>query len=215
MGTDVEIRLVDMGMVERIRPAIEDFVTNGDPSRVKALVTEASKHVLHDGSSEATVAAYLADASFRVLNGNLPQNLTDERSGRILSERADVRGYLAQRSINRFLVFELCTRMPDGSGALSIGRGGAGDFLRARSKWLDDVLSLSNEFLWEAEVMGPSLGYDAWLLTAEESNQLLQAIQACGKPMDGEHVRRDYDQLLGLFETASHASDRRILVTMF
>jgi len=217
MGVDVEIRLLDTRLLEEVKSAIEAFVKDGDPAAVTSLVAMASQTLSQaDNSGESAIAGYLAEASVRLLNGEIPTSVFDERTGERLGERSNIVGYQAQRSINRYLVFFLCTQPFDGSrNAIVLSRGDLAEYVRSRSQWLDEMLSMSNELLWAAECMQPGLGSDAWLLNAEESSQVLEAISRVEPPKGTGRTLIQYNALRRMFEVATQTRNRRILLTMF
>lgn len=218
MGTDVEVRLVDSRLLGDVRKAVTAFVMNGDVSSVRPLVLAAASpnsNVVQE-QGQAQVVQYLSEASFDLLNGKIPTKVLNERTGETLVDRDQIVRYQTERSINRLLVLFACADPSEGvRGVITLSRGDLAEYVRSRSKWLDEMLSMSNELLWDAEQLQPSIGGDAWLLTTEESTRVLAAIKDVKPPVEAGALREQYMALRQLFEIAAQSADRRVLVTVF
>ena len=217
MGVDIEIRLLDTRLLAEVQSAVGAFVKDADPSAARSLVIRASDTLRRDDESGQTaIAHYLAAASLRLLNGDIPTVVADEHTGKTLTARTNIVEYQAERSINRYLVLFLCAQHFGGTPTVfALSRGDLAEYVRSRSKWLDEMLSMSNELLWEAEPMQPPLGSDAWLLTAEESGHVLQAIRNVEPPSESGNLLAQYTELRHTFEIAAHSLNQRVLITMF
>jgi hypothetical protein len=73
------------------------------------------------------------------------------------------------------------------------------------------MISLSNEFLWEAPHLKPAIGGDAKLLTKDEAGTLLNAFQKIPPPTDSA-LQTQYQTLKHLLETAVRDSRYRVLI---
>lgn len=217
MGADVEVRLVDSRLLGDVRKAVTAFVMNGDVSSVRPLVVAASspESSVAQEPGHAQVMRYLSEASLDLLDGKIPTEVLNERTGETLMDRHQIVQYRTERSINRLLVLFTCAEpLEGGRTVITLSRGDLAEYMRSRSKWLDEMLSMSNELLWDAEPLRPSIGADAWLLTMEESGRVLTAIKSVKPPTEPSALLAQYMALERLFEIAAQTADRRVLVTV-
>jgi hypothetical protein len=215
MSVDIKLFLVDDSILnERVIPAVADFVNSGNAEGATALFREtvSNKNFKAALKSDRVIAEYLARESAALLEGQLRSEMLDDTTGEILKEPKGIRRRQAEQTLNRFLVLYACTRTPNGAtSGISLNRGSLADYVRANSKWMDETLSLSNAFLWEAPDLKPMIGGDAKLLTESEASTLLNAFREVAPPVN-EDLKSQYNTLKALLETAAHEPRYRILI---
>ena len=213
MSTDLYISLVDDSIIrEKILPAVNQFIEHEDSDSAAKLVNDAvGRKNLSRMLSGEEVFAYYVEECGRTLSGQYERRVMDETSGEILLDERSLRAYKSARTVSRFLVFYLATIEMQDKLQVRLSRDALAFHLRSRSPWLDQVFSLSNEVLWEAEPFNPAIGTDAWLLTAAQSKAILDAVRAVGVPANSA-ARTEYSFLIQILEQAIENRNYRILV---
>ena len=219
MGVDTTVVLIDATALEqRVIPALSDFLDRDDPSAVKLLVQEtlASEQFQHALTNDKVIAEYFAKGSQDLIDGRIPNKIRDfSQADHWIVDRREIKQRLAQETLNRFLVLIFAAgpwepRQP----RVNFNRGAFADYIRARSPWMDEMLALSNEFLWDAQHLEPGFGGDEWLLTTGEAEKLLKAVREVPRPTSDAALIDQYDTLIKMLETAVREPRYRILIEM-
>lgn len=215
MSLETEIYLIDIAAIEsKVVPAIDSFLNHGDPAASdllfrEALSSDSFQALLRAGSASAH---YFAREGRHLLDGRIPTEAMDDRTGEITTDPETIRRLQTEIVLARVLVLHWSARYPPGvPSGITLNRGALADYIRTRSKWIDDTLSLSNEFLWEASDLKPSIGGQAKLLTQGEANILLDALRKVPAPPESG-LRYQYDNLILLAKTAAGDPRYRILI---
>lgn len=214
MSVETKLYLIDENIrTQRVIPAVSHFFNDHDATEAQLLFREA----LSSQSFEAALdnnrlnAEYLEKQTAELLEGHLPKLMMDDTVGRNTQDAETIRRLQTEKTLNRFLVLYSCTRSIAGSRGITVSRGAFADYLRAKSKWIDEMISLSNEFLWNASDLTPRIGGDAKLLSVNEANDLLNAFRAVPPPEEQE-LRTQYETMKELLQTAAHDPRYRILI---
>lgn len=215
MSVETEIYLIDVAALEsKVVPAIDDFLKHGDATGAdrlfgETLSGEPFQSLLRTGSVSAT---YFERQGRSLLDGEIPKEAMDDTTGEIITKPEIIRQRQTETVLSRFLVLYWCARYPHGIPAgITLNRGALADYVRTRSGWIDEMLSLSNEFLWEAPDLKPPIGGQAKLLTRGEAGILLDALLKVPAPMESG-LRSQYENLVLLLKTAAGDQRYRILI---
>lgn len=215
MSVDTELYLIDAIELEgQVMPAIAEFRDRADPATADRLLLgtlsgESFQALL---TTNPVLARYFAQESRDLLSGNLPSEMFDETTGEVTANPEVIKQRITENVLTRFLVLFSCARYPTGQPTgITMNRGALGDYLRNRSGWIDDMLSLSNEFLWEAPDLKPSIGVQAKLLTRDQARILLDAVGKISAPEEPV-LRSHYKSLEVSLRTAVEDERYRILL---
>jgi hypothetical protein len=213
MSVDTYLYLVDNSLLEeRVAPAVASFLKNHDASAAESLLQEATSKT---GVPE-NLREYYRSESEKLLRGNLPDEILDETTGDVLTDPERIKEYRAERTLNRFLVLQLCVSS-DGKyqTTFQFNRGPFAEYLRSHSHWLDETFSLSNDVLWTAQRLQLPIGGDAWILSSSQTVSVLEAVKKVPLRHD-RGLRKEQQDLLSALQAAANQDSRyRVLVTMF
>ncbi|MBZ5492451.1 MAG: hypothetical protein LAO76_16100 [Acidobacteriia bacterium] len=219
MSSDTELFLIDESVLSgRVIPAISDFLVHGDSTAAKQLVREAisSQQFQTTLRSPATgdrmTAEYLANGSKELLEGQFPKEMLDD-TGEIIRDREAIRRRQTETILNPFLVLFICSWSRNGRQIrIALSHGQLTDYLRSKSRWMDDMLGSSNELLWNAPEMPFSIGGEAKLLTKEEARILLGKLRTVPPPLHGSELIEEYEALRQLLQIAARNPRFRVLI---
>lgn len=215
MSVETQLYLIDATRLEdQVVPAITDFLNDGNPARAEKLLQEAltSESFQALTKSNPVLADYFAQGSRDLLNGKLPEELVDDTTGQATRDFKRIRQRETEVVLTHFLVLYWCARYPRGTSAgITLNRGALANYIRSQSRWVDEMLSLSNNFLWDAQDLTPRVGTDAKLLTPDQSGILLAELMKVPPPRD-LHLNSQYEELKRLLEAAVRNQHLRILI---
>jgi hypothetical protein len=157
------------------------------------------------------LAEYFAQGSKELLDGRLPEEFLDD-TGETITDPVDIRRLITERVLTRFFVLFFCSRPAgEGTGGINLNRGALSNYIRGRSKWIEETLSFSNAFLWDAPKLRPSIGGEANLLTKNDAVALLGAVQDVPVPPEAP-LKTQYLNLLHLLKIAAREPRYRLLI---
>jgi hypothetical protein len=214
MSVETELYLIDEFGLVRVMPAISDFLDRGETVTADKILREtlAGEPFQALQRTNPVLADYFAHGSRDLLDGKLPEQAMDDTTGEITRNPEVIRRRRTEVVLARFLVLFWCARhsheIPVG---ITLNRGALADYIRGRSKWIDEMISLSNEFLWRAPDLKPPIGGDAKLLTQDQAATLLNALLEITAPTDSG-LRSQYESLKLLLKTAVDNQRYRILI---
>jgi hypothetical protein len=215
MSVETQLYLVDsIALKNRVSPAIADFRHNNRFDAASKLLadTMSGDHFQALLKTDPVLADYYAQGSRDLLSGKLPHTELDDRTGEVSHDQEFIRRRRTETVLTRLFVLFWCTRYSESfPDAITLSRGPLADYIRSQSKWIDETLSLSNEFLWDAPDLEPPIGTDAKLLTQDQSAILLDALRRIPAPADPT-LRSEYDHLEALLQTAVDSDRYRILI---
>jgi len=219
MSSDTELFLIDESVLSgRVIPAISDFLVRGDSTAAKQLLREAISSQQFQTTLRSTVtgdrmtAEYLANGSKELLEGKFPKEVLDD-TGEMIRDREAIRRRQTETILNPFLVLFICSWSRNGRQTrIALSHGQLTDYLRSKSRWMDEMLGSSNELLWNAAQMPLSIGGEAKLLTKEESTTLLDKLREVPPPLHGAKLIEEYEALKQLLHIAAQDSRFRILI---
>jgi hypothetical protein len=219
MSVDTELFLIDDAVLkDRVIPAVNDFLDRGDSSAANKLLHEtvSGRQFQTALKIDRVVAEYLFKDSRDLLEGQQPKEIMDFRNtGTMIKNPEAIRRYRAEGALNRFFVFVSCAApLDDTHVRVILSRGILADYVRSRSKWMDEMLSLSNEFLWDAQRLQPQIASDAWLLSRDEAATLLKAVQGIPPPSSPEDLVDQFNALIQILEIAVRQPRYRLLIQM-
>lgn len=214
MSVETKLYLIDENIrTQRVIPAVSHFLDDHDATDANLLFREIlSSQGFQSALDRNRVSAeYLEKQTAELLTEHLPNVIMDDTVGRDTRDAEIIKRRQAERTLNRFLVLYSCIPSIAASQGITLNRGTFADYIRAKSKWIDDAISLSNKFLWEASDLEPRIGGDAKLLSGNEANILLNAFHAVPPPEE-QDLRTQYEIMKELLETAAHDPRYRILI---
>jgi hypothetical protein len=219
MSADTELFLIDQSvLIGRVIPAISDFLDRGDSTAAKQLVSEAISSQQYQTTLRSTVtgdrmtAEYLANGSKELLEGRFPKQVLDD-TGEMIRDRKAIRKRQTEIILSPFLILFICSWSRNGHQTrIPLSHGQLTDYLRSKSRWMDELLGSSNEFLWNAAQMPLSIGGEAKLLTKEEAQILLDKLREVPPPLQGSELIEQYEALKQLLQIAAQDSRFRVLI---
>lgn len=219
MSADTELFLIDESVLNgRVIPAISDFLVRGDSTAAKQLVREAISSQQFQTTLRSTVtgdriiAEYLANGSKELLEGKFPKEILDD-TGEMIRDRDAIRRRQTETILNPFLVLFICSWSRNGRQAhIALSHGHLTDYLRSKSRWMQEMLASSNELLWNAAQMPLSMGGEAKLLTKEEARTLLGKLTEVPPPLHGAELIAQYEALKQFLQIAAQDSRFRVLI---
>ena len=215
MSVETKLYLIDENIrTQRVIPAVSHFLDDHDATDANLLFREilSSQSFQSALDSNRVSTEYLEKLTGELLTGHLPKVIMDDTVGRDTQDTEIIKRRQAERTLNRFLVLYSCIpSIAPASQGITLNRGAFADYIRAKSKWINDAISLSNKFLWEASDLEPRIGGNAKLLSGNEANILLNAFRMVPPPEE-QDLRTRYEIMKGLLETAAHDPRYRILI---
>ena len=214
MSVDLEVSLINRSFLnQEVVPAVDSFLQQGNARHAKRLVAQAIDNRILRHELGLDFYDYLVNESLGLLDGRIPEEILDETTGETVRDARYIRKYWTERTLSRLLILLACVQdRKEGPFTYRLSRGDLAHHVRSHSHFFDEMLSLSNNILWDAEPLVPGTGSDAWVLSNAQTSVVLKELVSIPAGGHNSELLKQFAGLQSLLQQADRDPDYLVLI---